>query len=211
MIDRFDPAALEKELEALGLLETLLAGGRRAKLWELYQKRFREIAQSAETQFLGEVGADFREAYERGGTETCDRRAFLALAAARAARGLRRQAARPGGGHRRRHRGAGDEPGARRRRPAGDAVAPAAEGRRRLQCRPTMFALQEDPAAALAADLLGMDQLAVAAGRHGVEDRSPSSPRRPRSGCWRSLRDPAGKVWRLGDAGGARHAGDRAR
>jgi type VI secretion system protein ImpI len=64
MIDRFSPDVLEKELEALGLLETLLAGGRRAKLWELYQKRFRDIAQSAETRFLGEVGADFREAYE---------------------------------------------------------------------------------------------------------------------------------------------------
>ena len=64
MVDRFDPTALEKELEALGLLETLLAGGRRAKLWELYEKRFREIAQSAETRFLGEVGADFRDAYE---------------------------------------------------------------------------------------------------------------------------------------------------
>ena len=64
MVDRFAPATLEKELEALGLLETLLAGGRRAKLWELYEKRFREIAQSAETRFLGEVGADFRDAYE---------------------------------------------------------------------------------------------------------------------------------------------------
>ena len=42
----------------------LLAGGRRAKLWELYERRFREIAQSAETRFLGEVGADFRDAYE---------------------------------------------------------------------------------------------------------------------------------------------------
>ena len=48
----------------LGLLETLLAGGRRAKLWELYEKRYREIAESAETRFLGEVGADFRDAYE---------------------------------------------------------------------------------------------------------------------------------------------------
>lgn len=65
MIDRFDPAMIEKELEALGLLETLLAGGRRAKLWELYQKRFAEIARSAECRFLGEVGADFRDAYER--------------------------------------------------------------------------------------------------------------------------------------------------
>jgi type VI secretion system protein ImpI len=64
MIDRFDPKVLEKELEALGLLETLLAGGRRAKLWELYEKRFGEIARSAETRFLGEVGADFRVAYE---------------------------------------------------------------------------------------------------------------------------------------------------
>ena len=64
MVDRFAPATLEKELEALGLLETLLAGGRRAKLWELYEKRFREIAQSAETRFLGDVGADFRDAYE---------------------------------------------------------------------------------------------------------------------------------------------------
>lgn len=67
LVDHFDPATIEKELEALGLLETLLAGGRRAKLWELYQKRFREIAQKAETQFLGEVGADFRKAYEREG------------------------------------------------------------------------------------------------------------------------------------------------
>ena len=64
MIDRFSPAELEKELEALGLLEKLLAGGRRAKLWELYERRFREIARSAETRFLGEVGADFRDAYE---------------------------------------------------------------------------------------------------------------------------------------------------
>ena len=64
MVDRFDPTALEAELEQLGLLEKLLAGGRRAKLWELYEKRYREIAQSAETRFLGEVGADFREAYE---------------------------------------------------------------------------------------------------------------------------------------------------
>lgn len=64
MINRFDPKLLEIELERLGLLETLLAGGRRAKLWELYEKRFREIAEGAETRFLGEVSADFRDAYE---------------------------------------------------------------------------------------------------------------------------------------------------
>jgi type VI secretion system protein ImpI len=65
MIDRFDPKALEKELAEVGTLEKLLAGGRRAKLWELYEKRYREIAKSAETRFLGEVGSDFRDAYEK--------------------------------------------------------------------------------------------------------------------------------------------------
>ncbi len=64
MIDRFDPAALEEELKSRSTLETLLAGGRKAKLWELYEQRYREIARSAEADFLGEVGADFRDAYE---------------------------------------------------------------------------------------------------------------------------------------------------
>ena len=64
MIDRFDPAALEEELREHSALTTLLAGGRRAKLWELYEDRYREIARSAEQRFLGEVGADFRDAYE---------------------------------------------------------------------------------------------------------------------------------------------------
>lgn len=64
MIDRFDPEALEEELKSRSTLETLLAGGRKAKLWELYEQRFREIARSAEARFLGEVGADFRDAYE---------------------------------------------------------------------------------------------------------------------------------------------------
>lgn len=64
MIDRFDPKLVEAEVERLGLLETMLSGGRKAKLWEIYERRFAETARSAETRFLGEVGADFREAYE---------------------------------------------------------------------------------------------------------------------------------------------------
>ncbi|AUH66530.1 type VI secretion system-associated FHA domain protein TagH [Paracoccus zhejiangensis] len=66
MIDRFDPEQLEKAMADVGLLESLIAGGRSAKLWRLYEERYREIARSAEDQFLGEVGADFREAYESG-------------------------------------------------------------------------------------------------------------------------------------------------
>lgn len=64
MIDRFDPAEIEEELKSNSAIGTLLSGGRGAKLWELYQKRHREIAESAEKSFLGEIGADFRDAYE---------------------------------------------------------------------------------------------------------------------------------------------------
>ncbi|RAZ92496.1 type VI secretion system-associated FHA domain protein TagH [Mesorhizobium hawassense] len=64
MIDRFDPAAIEEELKSNSALGNLLSGGRSAKLWELYQRRHRDIAQSAESSFLGEIGADFRDAYE---------------------------------------------------------------------------------------------------------------------------------------------------
>jgi type VI secretion system protein ImpI len=67
MIDRFDPEEIERELEAAGRLQTLLAGGRNAKLWQLYVERYRDIARAAEERFLGEVGADFRDAYEDNG------------------------------------------------------------------------------------------------------------------------------------------------
>lgn len=66
MIDRFDPAALEAELKTGSSIGAMLPGSRSAKLWELYCKRHKEIAQSVETRFLGEVGADFRDAYEEG-------------------------------------------------------------------------------------------------------------------------------------------------
>lgn len=66
MIDRFDPGEIEKAMADVGMLESLIAGGRSAKLWRLYEERYRDIARSAEDQFLGEVGADFREAYESG-------------------------------------------------------------------------------------------------------------------------------------------------
>ncbi|MGB3315750.1 MAG: type VI secretion system-associated FHA domain protein TagH [Albidovulum sp.] len=64
MIDRFDPAEIEREAEAEGLMKALLSGGRSARLWQLYTDRYRDIARAAEDRFLGEVGSDFRDAYE---------------------------------------------------------------------------------------------------------------------------------------------------
>ena len=67
MIDKFDPEEIEREMEDTGLLEALIAGGRSAKLWQLYEERYRDIASAAEERFLGEIGADFRDAYEKKG------------------------------------------------------------------------------------------------------------------------------------------------
>ena len=64
MVDRFDPALFEHEVEDIGMLKALVAGSRPARLWQLYSDRYREIAKAAEDRFLGEVGADFREADE---------------------------------------------------------------------------------------------------------------------------------------------------
>lgn len=72
MIDRFDPTAVEKDLEQLGMLESLLSGGRNAKLWKAYTDRYKDIARAAEDRFLGEVGADFRDAYEGNREKTDD-------------------------------------------------------------------------------------------------------------------------------------------
>ncbi|MCX7888225.1 MAG: type VI secretion system-associated FHA domain protein TagH [Rhodobacteraceae bacterium] len=64
MIDRFDPEGFEKEAEEAGALRSLIPGSRGARLWQYYVERYREIAKAAEDRFLGDVGADFRDAYE---------------------------------------------------------------------------------------------------------------------------------------------------
>jgi len=73
MIDRFDPAAVEREMVDTGLLQSLLSGGRSANLWRLYTERYKDIARSAEDRFLGEVGASFRDAYEGNREKNDDR------------------------------------------------------------------------------------------------------------------------------------------
>jgi type VI secretion system protein VasD len=57
------------------------------------------------------------------------------------------------------------------------------------------FALQEDAASALGADLLGMDQVVVAPGA-SVSKTVAVEPEATSLGIIASLRDPTGKVWR---------------
>jgi type VI secretion system protein VasD len=57
------------------------------------------------------------------------------------------------------------------------------------------FALQEDAAGVLAADLVGMDQLAVAPGGSAAKTLT-FEPEATQLGLMASLRDPTGRVWR---------------
>ena len=57
------------------------------------------------------------------------------------------------------------------------------------------FALQEDAAGALGADLIGMDQVAVAPGA-SVSKTVAVEPEATSLGIIASLRDPTGKIWR---------------
>jgi type VI secretion system protein ImpI len=65
LLKRFDPTVLEKEIERHSLFSRLAAGGRKAKYWQIFKQHYADIAKSAQTRFLGEVGPYFAEAYER--------------------------------------------------------------------------------------------------------------------------------------------------
>lgn len=65
LLELFKPAALEQKLDGSGMLANLLQGGRRARLWELYQERYDDIARSARTRFMGRLDDAFRTAYAR--------------------------------------------------------------------------------------------------------------------------------------------------
>ena len=64
MIDRFDPAAIEEELKSSSAIGTLLVGRARRQAVGALPETPSRNRQSAETRFLGEIGADFRDAYE---------------------------------------------------------------------------------------------------------------------------------------------------
>jgi type VI secretion system FHA domain protein len=83
LLELFKPNALEGKLDGSGMLANLLQGGRRARLWELYQERYDEIARSARTRFMGRLDDAFRFGYARKSAEMS---AGMDLPAARSAR-----------------------------------------------------------------------------------------------------------------------------
>lgn len=65
VLSRFDPASLVNGLAPLSPWESLLPGGREAKLWAQYGERYAEIARDVEGDFNTLFGRAFREAYEK--------------------------------------------------------------------------------------------------------------------------------------------------
>lgn len=64
VLKRFDPAVLEQRLTHKSMLDSLLPMNRRAKLWDLYEQLYREVAREAEDDFHTLFGREFLRAYE---------------------------------------------------------------------------------------------------------------------------------------------------
>ena len=64
MLDRFDPAALEKQLTGGSVLDSLLPMNRKARLWELYVQHHHRIHEEAQEDFHTLFGKAFTAAYE---------------------------------------------------------------------------------------------------------------------------------------------------
>lgn len=64
LLQRFDPKTLESRMTGKSGLEMLLAGGRRAQLWEAYQELFGQLSAEAEDDFHQVFGRAFLQAYE---------------------------------------------------------------------------------------------------------------------------------------------------
>jgi FHA domain-containing protein len=65
LLDRFDPATLEKILGAGSVLDNLVPLNRKARLWELYLQRFRALREEAQEDFHSLFGKAFVAAYEQ--------------------------------------------------------------------------------------------------------------------------------------------------
>lgn len=64
VLSRFEPAALENRVAGRRLLDNLLPGSRKAKLWDLFEQMYGEISREASDDFEALFGREFVRAYE---------------------------------------------------------------------------------------------------------------------------------------------------
>lgn len=64
MLEEFDPDRLQKEFDPNAKGGNFLGGGAKAKYWDLYRARFRDMVKDADSSFRKLFGDDFAKAYE---------------------------------------------------------------------------------------------------------------------------------------------------
>jgi FHA domain-containing protein len=64
VLARFEPGQLEAKLAGKSMLDSLMPGGRKARLWDLYLQHFESIRNDAHDDFHNLFGAAFVAAYE---------------------------------------------------------------------------------------------------------------------------------------------------
>jgi FHA domain-containing protein len=64
VLKRFEPAALEQRVLTRSVLDSLLPGARKARLWDLFEQMYGEISREAEDDFHALFGREFLRAYE---------------------------------------------------------------------------------------------------------------------------------------------------
>ena len=65
VLQRFNPADVEKSLEQLPMIDSIMRAHRKAKLWDLYDHQFKKIFAEAEEDFDVIFGSAFAAAYEK--------------------------------------------------------------------------------------------------------------------------------------------------
>lgn len=64
VLERFDPAELERRLTQKTVIDSLIPSHRKAKLWDMFADRYGEISREAEEDFHALFGKEFLRAYE---------------------------------------------------------------------------------------------------------------------------------------------------
>ncbi|MGE5170326.1 MAG: type VI secretion system-associated FHA domain protein TagH [Rudaea sp.] len=64
VLRRFEPSELEKRLKPGGMMEALLPGAHKARLWDAFAEMYVDISREAQDDFQSLFGRAFRQAYE---------------------------------------------------------------------------------------------------------------------------------------------------
>ena len=64
VLERFQPEELERRLTQKSVIDALLPSKRKAKLWDMFAERYKDISHEAEEDFHVLFGKEFLRAYE---------------------------------------------------------------------------------------------------------------------------------------------------